>query len=59
MDNLGPCPVCGKNDWEADYDFGGEGDEILVYRCESCQWPPPYPVTVDEWREKQGIKQTE
>lgn len=45
-----PCPVCDSTDWYTDYDFNGE-DERRVDRCEQCDWPPPYPVTVEEWRQ--------
>ena len=45
MDN---CPVCG-NKMGIDYVFDGE-DEHKIAKCDSCQWPPPYPMTVDEYR---------
>ncbi len=51
-----PCPVCGCTEWSIDYDIIGDGEEMRVDRCERCEWPPPYPVTVAEWREKQGIE---
>lgn len=50
----GPCPVCLYTDWEIEYDFSA-GDEIEVIRCQSCQWPPAAPHTVEEWRRQHFI----
>jgi hypothetical protein len=45
------CPVCGGEEWTPDYDYTDDG-EMRVDRCDKCQWPPPYPVTVQEWRRR-------
>lgn len=53
-----PCPVCGYREWYIDYDFNGD-DEMRVDRCQDCDWPPSYPVSVAEWRAEKGIEQPE
>lgn len=45
------CPVCGGTEWDIDYDRTADG-ERRVDRCAQCQWPPPGPHTVEEWRAK-------
>ena len=45
------CPVCGSTEWGIDYDHIADG-EMRVDRCAECEWPPPGPHTVEEWRAK-------
>lgn len=45
------CPVCGSTEWDIDYDRTADG-EMRVDRCAECEWPPPGPHTVEEWRAK-------
>ena len=48
------CPVCGCVEWDVDY-YRTEDGEMRVDTCSRCGWPPSYPVSVEEWRKKQGI----
>lgn len=44
------CPVCGSTEWDIDYDRTADG-ERRVDRCARCGWPPPGPVSVEEYRQ--------
>ena len=45
------CPVCGSTEWYADYHLTGSGDEMRVDHCETCDWPPGTPMSLDEYRQ--------
>ncbi len=40
------CPVCGGTDW---YDDWPHPDHRYSY-CEQCDWPPPIPMSPEEYR---------